>query len=411
MKKNNSHEAHSNSTRDRLLRAALDEFAEKGYLKAGVKSITRKANLSYGTFYLYFKNKTDLLIQLLEENSTPFPAQIDAVKAWLNADTLSKFSEPIYRFILNDFNFSGLHKAYAQGFVYNKAIYDLYFEGLNQTADIFIPKIKLLKKAGAYTGCDEKITAYILATALFSPYFLYSIGTIQCRLEDLIDNVSYFLFAAINFNKKMVPDFSKYNGIPSNTRKKILTAAREEFAKTGYLKTNVFDIVNKAGYSRGTFYQHFRDKDDLIRCLGSDMLSATNPFDCLSDESPPGFNAHNPDYLLNITAAVYAGFKRIGDLTWTFLQSIYYSDRLNDSLSTYLNFYSHPVVDKLEQLKAQGQCRSVNSPVMARIILTTMGYMAFMTTTDMIPCSKYKFSTCMSRVLYNFTNFNPEYAE
>ena len=411
LKNGTSDKARNNSTRDRLLQAALDEFAQKGYLKAGVKSITRKAKVSYGTFYLYFKNKTDLLIHLLEEKKRPFEAQIHDAKAWLNAGTLSKFSEPIYRFILNDFNFSGLHKAYAEGFVYDKAIYDLYFEGLNQTADIFIPKIKLLKKTGAYAGCDELITAYILATALFTPYFLYSIGTIQCSLEDLMENVSYFLFSAINFNKKMVPDFSRYNGTASSTRKKILAAAREEFAKSGYLETNVFDIVSKAGYSRGTFYQHFKDKDDLIKSLSLDTLSAINPFGYLSEESPSGFSTHNPDLFFKITGAVYSGFKSVGDLKWAFLQSIYYSDRLNESLSEYLTFYSRPIVDKLEQLKEQGQCLSVNSPVMARIILTTLGYMAFMTTSNMILCSKSKFSTCMSRVLYNFINFNSAYSK
>ena len=411
MKNSHSDKAQNNSTRDRLLQAALEEFTQKGYLKAGVKSITLKAKVSYGTFYIYFKNKADLLIQLLEEKKRPFETQIHDEKAWLNADTLSQFSEPIYRFILNDFNFSGLHKAYAEGFVYDKAIYDMYFEGLNQTADIFTPKIALLKKAGAYADCDEKITAYTLATALFQPYFLYSIGTIQCRIEDLLDNVSYFLFSAINFNKKMVPDFSRYNGTLSHTRKKILAAAREEFGKTGYLKTNVFDIVSKAGYSRGTFYQHFKDKDDLIKSLSLDTLSTINPFGYLTDESPSGFSAHDPDLFYKITAAVYAGFKSVGDLKWTFLQSIYYSDNLNKDLSKYLAFYSRPIVDKLEQLKAKGQCMGVNSPVMARIILTTLGYMAFMTTSNMIPCSKSKFSTCMSRVLYNFINFNSEYSK
>ncbi len=50
-----------------ILRAAETLFAREGYHKAGMERIADMAEVSVGTVYFYFKNKEDLLIQLLDE--------------------------------------------------------------------------------------------------------------------------------------------------------------------------------------------------------------------------------------------------------------------------------------------------------------------------------------------------------
>ena len=50
-----------------ILRAAETLFASEGYHKAGMERIADMAEVSVGTVYFYFKNKEDLLIQLIEE--------------------------------------------------------------------------------------------------------------------------------------------------------------------------------------------------------------------------------------------------------------------------------------------------------------------------------------------------------
>lgn len=54
------------STRDRILEAALEVFFEKGFGEATVNNITEVAGTSHGTFYIYFKNKRDLLWDLVQ---------------------------------------------------------------------------------------------------------------------------------------------------------------------------------------------------------------------------------------------------------------------------------------------------------------------------------------------------------
>lgn len=53
--------------RRRIIDAAVDVFAEKGFFGAKVSEIADAAGVADGTIYLYFKSKDDLLISLFEE--------------------------------------------------------------------------------------------------------------------------------------------------------------------------------------------------------------------------------------------------------------------------------------------------------------------------------------------------------
>jgi AcrR family transcriptional regulator len=59
-------ELRTNLRRTQILEAATRVFAEKGYHRATTKDIARVAEMAEGTIYLYFKNKSELLIALLE---------------------------------------------------------------------------------------------------------------------------------------------------------------------------------------------------------------------------------------------------------------------------------------------------------------------------------------------------------
>src|ERR1700704_671713 len=52
----------SAETRDRLFRAALRLFAEKGFAKTTVEDITNAADVGKGTFFNYFPSKDHILL-------------------------------------------------------------------------------------------------------------------------------------------------------------------------------------------------------------------------------------------------------------------------------------------------------------------------------------------------------------
>jgi AcrR family transcriptional regulator len=54
---------------------------------------------------------------------------------------------------------------------------------------------------------------------------------------------------------------------PSDTRDKLLTAARRAFAELGYTKARVEDVVTRAGVGHGTFYAYFSNKQAALAAL------------------------------------------------------------------------------------------------------------------------------------------------
>src|SRR5438093_11752236 len=59
--------AQGRQTVRRLLEAGLAEFDERGFQAVRVDDIVRRAQISHGTFYLYFSNKEDLFKALLRD--------------------------------------------------------------------------------------------------------------------------------------------------------------------------------------------------------------------------------------------------------------------------------------------------------------------------------------------------------
>ncbi|HEX8153315.1 MAG TPA: TetR/AcrR family transcriptional regulator [Thermoanaerobaculia bacterium] len=57
------------SKRERILRAAVDVFAQNGYFNAKVAEIAKSAGVADGTIYLYFDGKEDLLVTIFREHT------------------------------------------------------------------------------------------------------------------------------------------------------------------------------------------------------------------------------------------------------------------------------------------------------------------------------------------------------
>ena len=75
--------------RERIIEAAVDVFAERGFHQARVSDIAKRAGVADGTIYLYFKNKEDLLLSIFEE-------KMDVVLAGLR-EALASIDDPVER--------------------------------------------------------------------------------------------------------------------------------------------------------------------------------------------------------------------------------------------------------------------------------------------------------------------------
>jgi len=59
-------QARSRRTREQILEAAVTCFETRGYEETTTAEIARRARIAVGTFYLYFKDKRSILLELLD---------------------------------------------------------------------------------------------------------------------------------------------------------------------------------------------------------------------------------------------------------------------------------------------------------------------------------------------------------
>lgn len=69
-----------------------------------------------------------------------------------------------------------------------------------------------------------------------------------------------------------MPKETFYN-LPEEKRKRILDAAADEIVRVPASEMSINKIIQKADISRGSFYQYFDDKHDLIQYLLSDYIN------------------------------------------------------------------------------------------------------------------------------------------
>jgi TetR/AcrR family fatty acid metabolism transcriptional regulator len=95
----------TDSERDRrrraILTAAIETFAERGFLSSRTREIARAAGVAEGTIYLYFEGKDDLLLTAFREKVSEFCR--DAARL---LDLALPFEERLVRFI--DMQFSSI---------------------------------------------------------------------------------------------------------------------------------------------------------------------------------------------------------------------------------------------------------------------------------------------------------------
>src|ERR1700712_4472396 len=91
-------EAQKQFTRQRLLDSAVEEFSERGYSATTVDDIVSRAGATRATFYLHFKGKSELVLELMEKANDfrphwevlrEFPQRPsrERIRAWLDATT------------------------------------------------------------------------------------------------------------------------------------------------------------------------------------------------------------------------------------------------------------------------------------------------------------------------------------
>src|SRR5580698_10389677 len=73
--------AKSEATRERILEAALQLFAQKGYVNSTMREIAELSGCSLGLAYRYFRSKDSMVLALYERLSNEFAMEASTIAA------------------------------------------------------------------------------------------------------------------------------------------------------------------------------------------------------------------------------------------------------------------------------------------------------------------------------------------
>jgi AcrR family transcriptional regulator len=90
----------------------------------------------------------------------------------------------------------------------------------------------------------------------------------------------------------------------TESRNKILSAARTLFASRGYFTTKISDIAHTAEMSQGNVYWYFAGKEDLLKTILADGFNALEQMTAQTAEFP-GSSLEKLTYLIEQTLNLY----------------------------------------------------------------------------------------------------------
>ena len=85
--------------RERLLEAAAEVFAERGYAEASAEAISRAAGMSKATFYEHFSNKEDAILALFEQAAHVVMGRVGEATTSTETDAESRVRAGLHAFV------------------------------------------------------------------------------------------------------------------------------------------------------------------------------------------------------------------------------------------------------------------------------------------------------------------------
>ncbi len=145
-------------TRQRLIEAAEDVFAEYGWEEASIVKITEEAGVSQGTFYRYFLSKQAVFDELVEDlNRRVRHAMSEGAARGTNRVEAERYGfEAFFRFTAEH---PGLYRVIRQAeFASPKALH-MHYERI---AEGYVAALEEAMESGEIVTADTEVLAYAL---------------------------------------------------------------------------------------------------------------------------------------------------------------------------------------------------------------------------------------------------------
>ena len=174
-------------SREKICKAALRLFTEKGIKATTTKQIARKAGVAEGTIYIYFSSKDRLAYELFLEHMNHFRELLsnsvsnitEAARTEVPYPPNNKLIETFYRFASED------------PLIYSYIIIGHHTELKKMSApkpkDIFVDTIKKGIEEGIFRKTDPNLSAAYIIGMITRSIIFYKNGLLKCSYGELIE--------------------------------------------------------------------------------------------------------------------------------------------------------------------------------------------------------------------------------
>ncbi len=193
--------------RERILEAALDEFARCSYYQARITAIVEEARIAKGSFYQYFADKKDLFKYIMDK-------AVNKKLEYINYDMMVNKEKYDFFQLLREIYMSGIRfarenprlVAIGEKLIKNKELQqEIWGEYKDTTSDFFKGLLKEgFKKGELNPELDIDLTAHLLTSLNYSLLdIIYKGGKIDIdRIEDKIESINKMIDFIENGIKK-----------------------------------------------------------------------------------------------------------------------------------------------------------------------------------------------------------------
>lgn len=176
----------SAETREKLFRAALDLFANKGFLETTVEDITEAADVGKGTFFNYFPSKDHILLAFGEMQLHKLEAAIETARK--TGEPMPEFLRSLgARMIQEPVRNPAIVRALLQGFLSTTSVREAMLDLQRRVLAMHTEMIQLGQDRGEIRNdLPASEIAQVFRQTLFGTLLIWTLSgdaTLQSRIE------------------------------------------------------------------------------------------------------------------------------------------------------------------------------------------------------------------------------------
>ena len=194
----NKRQQQAAETRERVLQAATRVFEERGYRATTVGAITAAADTAHGTFYLYFKNKDDALVHVVE---TVGDELVRSVSSAYSDDPWEMCRGSLLAFLQIFQDHGGLWTTLLEGSFHSPVIYERWEASRRRYIEGIAQSIEKQQELGGLELVDAKQAAVALGSMAewyaFTYLVLGSLNDEGATAEEAVDTLAALWYRAM----------------------------------------------------------------------------------------------------------------------------------------------------------------------------------------------------------------------